>query len=74
MLLTRIGSFRITAINLAPTIVKTTWAQIRMAVLSVLSSNTEANRHSQLDGGSVYLGRPFKNRTHALLLSSDQKS
>ena len=57
ILIKRIGSLRITAINLAPTGVETTLAQVRMAVISVLSSNTEANRPSQLNGGFVYLGK-----------------
>lgn len=74
ILIVRIGSFRITAVNLAPTGVSTTWAQVRMAVLSILSSNTEANRLSQLNGGSVYLGKLFKSLAHALFFpSSNQK-
>ena len=45
--------------NLRPVGVQTTWAQIKMAVLSVLSTKIDPNAGGTVPGGIVYLGKVF---------------
>ena len=45
--------------NFGPVGVQTTWTQVKMAVLSVLSVNVDPNAEGTVPGGSVYLGRVF---------------
>ena len=44
---------------MGPVGVQTTWAQVKMAVLGVLSANTDPNVEGTVPGGIVYLGRIF---------------
>lgn len=53
-----IGSCQVAAINLAPVGVQTTWAQVKLAVLSILAGNADGDSlPDRVYGGLVYLGK-----------------